>query len=173
MNYESGDVFIYVAFQTPADVDEPSGLYLFSKDYGRESPFSGIYRVVACENTFVDGTFKQRLECIRMPGQANEFKDIKPEERRLAKDAATAGAIQTGGAAEPSKTSPTDSSTAPKTNSNDNVERVDTKTVLQSATNKAVSAMRSAGAVIAQAEAVGQAIGNTAGAKALVKLTQA
>ena len=173
MNYESGDVFIYVSFQTPADIDEPSGLYLFSKDYGRESPFSGIYRVVACENTFTDGTFKQRLECIRMPGQANEFKDIKPEERRLAKDAATSGAIQTGGAADPPKTSPTDSPTTPKTNSNDNIERVDTKTVLQAANNKAISAMRSAGAVIAQAEAVGQAIGNTAGAKALVKLTQA
>lgn len=108
-----------------------------------------------------------------MPGQANEFKDIKPEERRLAKDAATSGAIQTGGAADPPKTSPTDSPTTPKTNSNDNIERVDTKTILQAASNKAVTAMRSAGAVIAQAEAAGQAIGNTAGAKALVKLTQA
>ncbi len=44
-----------------------SGLYEFSDD-SKESPFGGIYRVVACENTFSDGQWKQKLKCLRMPG---------------------------------------------------------------------------------------------------------
>lgn len=67
MNYESGNVYIYLTFKTPADINETTGLYDFSKQ-GKESPFSGIYRVVACENTFSDGQWKQKLKCLRMPG---------------------------------------------------------------------------------------------------------
>ena len=67
MNYESGNVYIYLTFKTPLDIDETSGLYKFS-DEGKESPFGGIYRVVACENTFSDGQWKQKLKCLRMPG---------------------------------------------------------------------------------------------------------
>jgi hypothetical protein len=115
MNYESGDIFIYVTFQTPIDINEASGLYKFASDYGRESPFSGIYRVVTCENVFSDGTFKQNLTCVRMPGQANEFKDVNAEDRRLPKDNNTASAIQTGGAAEPQRNSPTEAVSKPKT----------------------------------------------------------
>ena len=74
MNYESGDVFVYLTFRTPADMSEETGLYQFSVG-GKESAFSGIYRVVDCENIFADGTFKQRLECMRMPGQANDYTD--------------------------------------------------------------------------------------------------
>jgi hypothetical protein len=84
MNYESGDVFIYISLRTPADVDEIGGLYQFSSVMGKESPFSGIYRVIACTNNFNEGLFKQTLECVRMPGQALEFKDLpadaKPKE---------------------------------------------------------------------------------------------
>ena len=67
MNYESGNVYIYLTFKTPADINETEGLYDFSKE-GKESPFGGIYRVVACENTFADGQWKQKLKCLRMPG---------------------------------------------------------------------------------------------------------
>jgi hypothetical protein len=31
--------------------------------------FSGVYRVISVSNTFKDGTFKQRLKIIRVPGQ--------------------------------------------------------------------------------------------------------
>jgi hypothetical protein len=120
MNYESGDVFIYVTFRTPVDVDETGGLYLFSEDFGRNSPFSGIYRVIACENTFSDGTFKQKLECIRMPGQANEYKDVDPKERILAKDNNTSSAVQTGGAASPARNNPTESTIPLNGPSNEN-----------------------------------------------------
>lgn len=67
MNYESGNVYIYLTFKTPADINETTGLYDFSIA-GKESPFGGIYRVNMCENTFVDGMWKQKLKCLRMPG---------------------------------------------------------------------------------------------------------
>jgi hypothetical protein len=67
MNYESGNVYIYMTFRTPADINQETGLYDFSIS-GKESAFGGIYRVVSCENTFNDGNWKQKLKCIRMPG---------------------------------------------------------------------------------------------------------
>jgi len=67
MNYESGNVYIYLTFRTPIDVNTTTGLYDFSQ-VGEESPFGGIYRIVLCENTFVDGNWKQKLKCVRMPG---------------------------------------------------------------------------------------------------------
>ena len=67
MNYESGDVYVYISFRTPADVDETTGLYDFNGKM-KDSPFGGIYRVVLVENNFVDGVWRQKLECVRMPG---------------------------------------------------------------------------------------------------------
>ena len=80
MNYESGNVYIYLTFRTPIDVNTTTGLYDFSQ-VGEESPFGGIYRVVQCENTFAEGNWKQKLKCIRMPGpQGPEtVKAINPE----------------------------------------------------------------------------------------------
>jgi hypothetical protein len=72
MNYEGSDVYIYLTFKTPKDIDENTGLYQFPND-GRESPFSGIYKVTFCENVFDDGVFRQRLKCIRMPLQPADF----------------------------------------------------------------------------------------------------
>ena len=67
MNYESGNVYIYLTFRTPIDVNTTTGLYDFSQ-VAEDSPFGGIYRIVQCENTFSDGNWKQKLKCIRMPG---------------------------------------------------------------------------------------------------------
>lgn len=67
MNYESGNIYVYLTFKTPADINEATGLYDFSVA-GKESPFGGIYRVNLCENTFQDGTWKQKLKLLRMPG---------------------------------------------------------------------------------------------------------
>jgi hypothetical protein len=72
MNYEGSDVYIYISFRTPADIDTGTGLYEFAKK-GQSSVFSGIYKVVRCENVFEDGTFKQVLRCLRMRGQAIDF----------------------------------------------------------------------------------------------------
>jgi hypothetical protein len=71
MNYESGDVYVYVTFKTPSDVNTASGLY----DFGKEaivSPFSGIYRVTEVESVFNE-MFTQKLKLVRMPGQAFDY----------------------------------------------------------------------------------------------------
>ncbi len=101
MNYEAGDIYIYITFRTPADIDETTGLYDFKGDL-KESPFGGIYRVTQVENNFQDGVWKQTLHCIRMPGPQG------PEEG--AKTAATS--IDQAGPRikeqEPETSSPTD-----------------------------------------------------------------
>lgn len=67
MNYESGTVYVYLTFRTPADVNEVTGLYDFSMA-AKESPFGGIYRVNLVENIFQDGIWRQKLKLLRMPG---------------------------------------------------------------------------------------------------------
>jgi len=74
-NYEGGEVFVYLSFVTPTDVDETTGFYKFPR-IGKESPFSGIYRVTKCESFFDGGIFKQTLNCVRMPGQSVEFEQF-------------------------------------------------------------------------------------------------
>jgi hypothetical protein len=81
MNYESGDVFVYLTFRTPVDINESTGLYQWPLA-GKESPFTGIYRVIMCESSFQDGNFKQKLECLRMPGQEKDFKDAPAEDKK-------------------------------------------------------------------------------------------
>jgi hypothetical protein len=67
-NYEGTEVYIYITFRTPIDVSETTGLYEFASA-GKESSFSGIYRITTCESTFSDGVFKQKLKCLRIPIQ--------------------------------------------------------------------------------------------------------
>jgi len=74
MNYTSGSVYIYISFRTPYDINEITGEYDYQSQI-KESPFSGIYRVVKCENMFSGGNFTQTLECLRQIGQALDFKD--------------------------------------------------------------------------------------------------
>ena len=103
MNYESGDVFVYLSFRTPVDVNETSMLYDFSVG-GKESPFSGIYRVIMCENKFQDGHFVQKLDCLRMPGPQPADKD-KSSAAVEAIDKANSGRMTVKGQ-EPQKTNP-------------------------------------------------------------------
>jgi len=72
MNFESGEVYIYLTFKTPADVNETTGLYDFSNEQ-EESPFSGLYRVTTCENMFEGGMWIQELSCVRYQRQPNDF----------------------------------------------------------------------------------------------------
>ncbi len=109
MNYEGGDVFIYITFRTPADIDETTGLYQWPTA-GKESPFSGIYRVTQCENSFNDGLFKQKLTCIRQVGQSQDFQDKNPNViANLKNDKTKAMAVTVGGEEKP-KSDPTQES---------------------------------------------------------------
>jgi hypothetical protein len=107
MNYESGDVYIYITFKTPVDINESTGLYDYPNG-GKESPFSGIYRVTACESQFNEGQFKQKLTCIRLPGQAFDYANNPPEINQTQQvNKATSMATSVGNQ-EKEKISPTD-----------------------------------------------------------------
>jgi len=106
LNYEGGDVFIYLTFRTPADIDEVTGLYQWPTK-GKESPFSGIFRVTQCENVFADGLFKQKLSCVRQPGQSQDFKDSNPNQiANVANDKSKQLAVENTGQEEKPKTNP-------------------------------------------------------------------
>lgn len=70
MNYEGQDVYIYITFRTPADINQRTGGFEFNDGV---SPFSGIYRVIKVISKFEGGTFKQELQCIRMQAQPTDF----------------------------------------------------------------------------------------------------
>jgi hypothetical protein len=76
-NYEGSDVFIFIRFQNPQDVDVVTGQYKWPNS-GKVSPFTGIYKVTLVESTFNDGMFKQKLKCIRMPLQEKDLEGIQP-----------------------------------------------------------------------------------------------
>lgn len=111
MNYESGNVYVYLTFRTPADINEKNGLYDFSIA-GKESPFGGIYRVNMCENHFQDGFWKQKLKCLRMPGpQGPEVNKTTEGSTPLPVTKEGSSAV-TVGEKEAPKTSPTDDTNA-------------------------------------------------------------
>jgi hypothetical protein len=70
-NYEAGDIYIYIRWRSPIEPKESAGDYLFIEE--KVSPFSGIYKVIKCENVFSSGVYKQTLNCVRMPRQAPDF----------------------------------------------------------------------------------------------------
>ena len=79
MNYQGTDSFFNIVFRTPVEpnlgITGPDGSLYNFPDGGRESPFSGIYKVVKITNKFSDGVFKQNIEANRMPLQPNDFPD--------------------------------------------------------------------------------------------------
>ena len=102
MNYESGNIYIYVSLRTPADIDVKTGLYDFSVA-GKESVFGGLYRVNMCENTFADGTWKQKLKLLRMPGpQGPEINETVTGESAAPISKENSPALQKDGPAEKS-----------------------------------------------------------------------
>jgi len=76
LNYEGTDVFVYIAFRTPVEpnlsVSNEGGLYEFP-DGGKESPYSGIYKVTKIENKFSNGNFTQVMQLLRPQGQPQDL----------------------------------------------------------------------------------------------------
>jgi hypothetical protein len=66
--YITGDVMVVIIFKNPVDIDEITGEAIFSD---KVTPYSGIFRVLSVNNTFIDGIFMQKLHMIRVPGQLN------------------------------------------------------------------------------------------------------
>ena len=61
----TGPVVVRINFRNPIDIDNTTGFVKFSD----KVPFSGIYQVLKCNNSFKDGVFKQTLSLMRYPGQ--------------------------------------------------------------------------------------------------------
>jgi len=80
INYQNGEVDIALNFKTPIDIDPAIGTYEFG---GLElvSSFSGLYRVLKCENNFSKGKFTQELTLSRCIGQdpvTGQLAGLKP-----------------------------------------------------------------------------------------------
>lgn len=71
MNYECSDIFIYVVFRVPDDVDPDSGIYKFTQ----KNAYGGIYKITEVENEFSEGAFTQILKGIRMVGQSLDYQE--------------------------------------------------------------------------------------------------
>jgi hypothetical protein len=64
-SFNTGPVVVRINFRNPIDIDNTTGFVKFSD----KVPFSGIYQVLKCRNSFRDGVFKQTLSIMRFPGQ--------------------------------------------------------------------------------------------------------
>ena len=70
------EVLITINFRNPVDINPDTGMMIFDPEL---IPFSGVYKVNKASSTFKDGTFKQRLEILRIPGQILD-QDIRPSD---------------------------------------------------------------------------------------------
>jgi hypothetical protein len=71
-NFVGADIYIYISYRTPIDVNTDTGLYDWP-EAGRLGPFTGIYKVTEVDNIFAEGVFKQKIKCVRMVGQLSEY----------------------------------------------------------------------------------------------------
>ena len=90
VNYQGADTHIRIIFRTPIEpnlgTSGVGGLYNFPPNEPI-NPYSGIYKVIKCNNKFVDGKFTQTLEATRMPNQPQDYDPYKgPSKNPLAAD---------------------------------------------------------------------------------------
>jgi len=82
-DHNVGSVFIVINFRNPIDINsfEDGGMMKFD---GNRVPFSGVYQVTTVASTFKEGSFKQKLNILRMPGQVldSNVRDSDPADRR-------------------------------------------------------------------------------------------
>lgn len=74
---DRGDVFVYLTFQTPTDIDDATGMMGYDQKYNAVG-FTGIYKVIKVTNEFDSGTFTQVLDLIRYPNQDKEVISVQP-----------------------------------------------------------------------------------------------
>lgn len=74
---DRGDVFVYLTFQTPTDIDDATGMMGYDQKYNAVG-FTGIYKVIKVTNEFEGGVFTQQLDLIRYPNQDKEVIAVQP-----------------------------------------------------------------------------------------------
>jgi hypothetical protein len=70
---DSGEIYCYVTFKTPVDIDETTGLLRKDSKYV-ESVFSGYFRVMTVQSEFQNGKFVQTIDLIRQFNQPGDDK---------------------------------------------------------------------------------------------------
>lgn len=75
-NQNYSQLMITINFRNPIDIMpfEQGGMMYFDSN---RVPFSGVYTITQVSHSFKDGSFKQRLSVIRMPGQILDY-NVKP-----------------------------------------------------------------------------------------------
>jgi hypothetical protein len=80
VNYQGADTHIRIIFRTPVEpnlgTSGVGGLFNFPPNEPI-NPYSGIYKVIKCNNKFSDGKFTQSLEATRMPNQPQDYDPYK------------------------------------------------------------------------------------------------
>ena len=93
VNYQGADTHIRIIFRTPVEpnlgTSGVGGLYNFPPNEPI-NPYSGIYKVIHCNNKFSDGKFTQSIEATRMPNQPQDYDPYKgPSKNPMAADIKT------------------------------------------------------------------------------------
>ena len=68
LKMDNGEVYVGLAFRTPVDIDETTGMMKFDSKT-TTSLFSGLYRVLTVNNEFRNGQFIQTLNLVRLVKQ--------------------------------------------------------------------------------------------------------
>ena len=72
---DNGEIYCYLAFKTPVDFDDTTGLMRHDGKYAVSS-FSGYYRVLTVESEFRGGKFTQTLDLVRYPNQPPALSNV-------------------------------------------------------------------------------------------------
>ncbi len=65
---DAGEIFVYLNFKTPSDVNQKTGLMDFDT-WKNESSFNGVYKIITVTSEFSRGQFVQNLDLIRVFGE--------------------------------------------------------------------------------------------------------
>jgi hypothetical protein len=100
VNYQGADTHIRIIFRTPVEpnlgTSGVGGLYNFPPNEPI-NPYSGIYKVLYCDNKFSDGKFTQTIEATRMPNQPQDYDPYKgPSKNPMAADTSKENTPSTG-----------------------------------------------------------------------------
>jgi hypothetical protein len=86
VNYQGADTHIRIIFRTPVEPNLGTsgigGLYNFPPNEPI-NPYSGIYKVLYCDNKFSDGKFTQTIEATRMPNQPQDYDPYKGPSKKI------------------------------------------------------------------------------------------
>lgn len=69
LNSDAGEIFAYLSFRSPDDIDLNTGMYSFRDGI---STFSGIYKMITVDNVFDRGSFTQSIDMVRLFDQPTD-----------------------------------------------------------------------------------------------------